>query len=179
MRSSVVLMTALRQAISIRQTLKCSVCEQLMDGEAANAMDVIVTLFGARAFAVCPCCRQEVTRFRDRYYRRRARAWVADHGMRIAVFKHGGRAITTYPAVSLEDMRALHPRAVLQRMRVCKKCGHAECPCCQGAYPDGGNWCDVVDVEAEGAPLCCGGGPCVYDEAEPYPRVIPAGEVQS
>lgn len=61
----------------LRQCQHCSVCRQEWDSTAADSTSVQAALFGAKRFAVCPCCGQEADP-KDPRYTRRARKWLYD-----------------------------------------------------------------------------------------------------
>lgn len=62
--------------LQLRYELECGVCKQAAFGSGNPDAAVEIALFGHAAFAVCPCCRQEVVNHRDKNYRRRARRWA-------------------------------------------------------------------------------------------------------
>lgn len=55
--------------------LECTVCLQVRDHEDAEEAATAALLFGARRWAICPCCGRNAD-FRNAAYRVRARAWT-------------------------------------------------------------------------------------------------------
>jgi hypothetical protein len=55
----------------------CSVCKQYIDDEHFHATQEVKIVFGAAAYAVCPCCGQSVIDHTHKPYRRRADKWIA------------------------------------------------------------------------------------------------------
>jgi NAD-dependent SIR2 family protein deacetylase len=60
------------------QTFECTVCKQLYNEERIRDTIQAKTLVGAAAYAVCPCCHQQVSAktMKNRAYRKRADNWV-------------------------------------------------------------------------------------------------------
>lgn len=60
------------------QTFQCTVCRQYLNEDNLRDTSQQVVLFGAKPWAVCPCCHQEVDKkmIKNRAYRKRALAWV-------------------------------------------------------------------------------------------------------
>lgn len=97
----------------------------------------------------------------------------------VGVYSHRGRypfsgSVTTYKFKSIEAARARFPRAPLQQLRVCTKCGHEECPCCASVGEPGFGSCDRVEVSKSGddVDVCCD-GQCTFVETTPYPVLSP------
>ncbi len=67
----------LSMGMGLRLGLKCTVCYQWRDEARAQATSVAVALFGAKGYAVCPCCEQPAPDQHDRNYRRRVRRFLA------------------------------------------------------------------------------------------------------
>ena len=63
------------------QTFECSVCKQLHNEEQLTDTTQQKVLFGAKPWAVCPCCLHSVDRplIRNRAYRERAKRWMESH----------------------------------------------------------------------------------------------------
>lgn len=62
-------------------SLQCSVCLRLRSADDDDDIAEIV-LFGAKAYAACPCCRRIVhspALMLDPEYRRRVRLWLFEH----------------------------------------------------------------------------------------------------
>lgn len=62
--------------LALLQSLTCEVCEQNLDDRRRFVTQINANLFGAAAYAVCPCCGQEVEN-QTGAYRRRAREHLA------------------------------------------------------------------------------------------------------
>ena len=68
---------SLQQSPRLAQVQQCSVCKQYIDDEHFHATQEVRIVFGAAAYAVCPCCQQDVPDHKGRTYRRRADKWIA------------------------------------------------------------------------------------------------------
>lgn len=64
-------------SLQLCHSLACDVCEQNRDEEAARAVAIDTTLFGAVHYAICPCCSQRAPHQFDRAYRQRVREFLA------------------------------------------------------------------------------------------------------
>jgi hypothetical protein len=62
--------------LALQQAMTCFVCERNLDHEKRRNTLIEARLFGARPFAVCPCCGQRPTND-TASYRRRAREYLA------------------------------------------------------------------------------------------------------
>jgi len=64
--------------LALLQSLTCEVCDQNLDDRRRHTTRIATKLFGAAAYAVCPCCGQEVApQHQTGAYRRRAREHLA------------------------------------------------------------------------------------------------------
>jgi hypothetical protein len=59
------------------QALECKLCGSLIDDERVRSTRVGVTLFGAKAYAVCPCCLQPYEGKIDARWRGKVDRWLA------------------------------------------------------------------------------------------------------
>lgn len=62
---------ALGQGLTLRLTLTCGCCGQPIDPERVEQACTAAALFGARRYAICPVCWQEVSGPWDRGYKAR------------------------------------------------------------------------------------------------------------
>jgi hypothetical protein len=82
----------------------------------------------------------------------------------IAVYE-GDDSLTVSSFESIEEARTKFPEKKIQQMRVCTKCGHAECPMCNDS-------CDVL-VGDDFDPCC--DGQCTYDQSQQFDALTPTG----
>lgn len=59
------------------QAQECSLCKEFIDNEKAANTRVELVLFGAKAYAVCPCCLQPYNGKIDARWRGRVDRWLA------------------------------------------------------------------------------------------------------
>jgi hypothetical protein len=72
-----------RQTFQQTQRLECSVCKQPFDDEHVRDSETCGVMFGYANYAICCCCRQEVTpdTAGSRLYRNRWRRWYRRLGI--------------------------------------------------------------------------------------------------
>lgn len=63
--------------LSLGLDVECSLCGQPMGYDAVRSATIDVNLFGAVAYAVCPCCKNPTGRPEDPDWRKLVDEWVA------------------------------------------------------------------------------------------------------
>lgn len=66
----------MRPRLTLTLALECPVCKRYRDEDLAKDTAVLTALYGAKAYAICPCCGQEALYPADRQYRARADRYV-------------------------------------------------------------------------------------------------------
>jgi len=71
-------------SLNLILTLECELCGQYIIEESVYDTCIYEDLFGAKRYAICPCCYQEnVTKMNDRDWQKRVNEYIRDKDNKI------------------------------------------------------------------------------------------------